>query len=141
MTLNKKTSFECIHEGFDILSQTRCQAKICNSWQLNWYILWPEKSVLSLWKLLTFYPNKQIWPSKLIKLKLSNHDNTQFVWLKLVVWFYWMNQDWVQELILAWFWHHFHLVLDGDWSHDPPIVRRVLYFLTTAFDQKIIFFN
>jgi len=23
-----------------------------------------------------------------------------------------MNQDWVQELILAWIWHHFHLVLD-----------------------------
>ena len=25
--------------------------------------------------------------------------------------FSWMNQDWVQESILAWLWHHFHLVL------------------------------
>jgi len=28
------------------------------------------------------YHNKQIWPNKLIKLKLSSHDNIQFVWLK-----------------------------------------------------------
>ncbi len=40
------------------------------------YFLRPEKSTLSLWKLITFYPNKQIWPDELIKLKLSN---TQFV--------------------------------------------------------------
>ncbi len=26
---------------------------------------------------------------------------------------YWMNQDWVQESILAWLWHPFHLALDG----------------------------
>jgi len=35
----------------------------------------PKKSRISLWKLITLYPNKQIWPNKLIKLKLSNHDN------------------------------------------------------------------
>jgi len=40
-----------------------------------------KKSTLSLWKLINFYPNKQIWPNKLIKLNLSNHDNTQFVWV------------------------------------------------------------
>jgi len=26
---------------------------------------------------------------------------------------YWINQDWVQESILAWLRHHFHLALDG----------------------------
>jgi len=39
-----------------------------------------KKSKIFLWKLITFYPNKQIWPNKLVNLKLSNHDNIQFVW-------------------------------------------------------------
>jgi len=43
-----------------------------------------KKSTLSLWKLITIYPNKQIWPNKLIKLQLSNRDNTQFIWTKLM---------------------------------------------------------
>jgi len=30
-------------------------------------------------KINNFFPNKQIWPNKLIKLKQANHDNTQFV--------------------------------------------------------------
>ncbi len=38
-----------------------------------------KKVAFTLWKLITFYPNKQIWPNKLIKFKLSDHDNTQFV--------------------------------------------------------------
>ncbi len=35
---------------------------------------------------VTFYPNKQIWPNKLIKLKLSNHDNTgkKNVWSNVI---------------------------------------------------------
>ncbi len=28
---------------------------------------------------------------------------------------------------LAWLWHHFHLALDGDRTHDHLIVSRVLY--------------
>jgi len=44
---------------------------------------YPQKSLISLWKLITFYHNKQIWPNKLIKLWLSNHNNTQLFWLKL----------------------------------------------------------
>ncbi len=36
------------------------------------YVILPptRKSTFSLWKIITFYPNKQIWPNKLIKLKL-----------------------------------------------------------------------
>jgi len=44
---------------------------------------------------------------------------------------YWMNQDWVQESILAWLWHHFHLVLDEIWTHDLPIVSQVRTFAPT----------
>ncbi len=32
------------------------------------YFLQPEKSTLSLWKLITFYPNKQIWPNTNLSL-------------------------------------------------------------------------
>ena len=38
----------------------------------------------------------------------------------------WMNQDWVfQESILAWLWHHFHVVLGRDEirTHNLAIVR------------------
>jgi len=45
------------------------------------YFLQQEKSTLSLWKLITFYHDKQIWPNKLINLKQSNCDNTKFVWV------------------------------------------------------------
>ncbi len=52
----------------------------------NYKILPPKgKSTISFWKLITFYPNNKIWPNKLLKPKLSNHDNTQFVWVYLVV--------------------------------------------------------
>jgi len=51
----------------------------------NKNFLRPEKSTLSLWKLVTFYPNKQIWPNKLIEPKLCNHDNMKFVWSRIIV--------------------------------------------------------
>ncbi len=63
----------------------KCNILKNNSLKHMRYFLRPEKSCISLWKLITFYPNEQIWPNKLIKLKLSNHDNNQFVWLKFVV--------------------------------------------------------
>jgi hypothetical protein len=41
------------------------------------------KSTLSLWKLITFYPNKQIWPNKVIKLKQFNGEHQ--ICLSLIV--------------------------------------------------------
>ena len=61
----------------------KCNILTNNSLKHMRYFLRPEKSCISLWKLITFYPNEQIWPNKLIKLKLSNHDNTQFVWTQI----------------------------------------------------------
>jgi len=49
-----------------------------------------------------------------------------------------MNQDWVHELILAWLWHHFHLVLDEIWTHNLPIVSRVCYPLDQTFAQLVL---
>jgi len=37
-----------------------------------------------------------------------------------------MNQNWVQKSILAWLWHHFHLALDGDQTHN--LIKRGTYF-------------
>jgi len=42
----------------------------------------------------------------------------------------WSNQEDNQApaiINLAWFWHHFHLALDGDQTHDLSIVSWVLY--------------
>jgi len=36
------------------------------------------------------------------------------IWLPVFFLFSIMNQNWVQKLILAWLWHHFHLALDRD---------------------------
>ena len=33
---------------------------------------------------------------------------------------------------MAWLWHNFHLALDGDRTHDPPITSRPLYRWTTS---------
>ena len=44
-----------------------------------------KKSRISLWKLITFSPKKQIQPNKLIKLKESNCDNNKFVWVNLIL--------------------------------------------------------
>jgi len=41
----------------------------------------PKKSRNSLWKLITFDSKNQLQQNKQIKLKLSYHDNTQFVWV------------------------------------------------------------
>jgi len=41
----------------------------------------PKKSRISLWKLITFDPKNQFQQNKQIKLKLSNHDSTPFVWV------------------------------------------------------------
>ncbi len=41
----------------------------------------PKKSRISLWKLINFDSKNQFQQNKQIKLKLSNHDNTQFVWV------------------------------------------------------------
>jgi len=53
-------------------------------------------------------------------------------WLPVFFLFSIMNQIWVQESILEWLWHHFHLALDGDQTHDLPIMSLVLYRKTTA---------
>jgi len=44
------------------------------------------------------------------------------IWLPVFSYFSLMNQNWVQELILAWLWRHFHLALDGDRTHNLLIV-------------------
>ncbi len=46
---------------------------------------------------------------------------------------YLMNQDWVQESILARLWHHFHLALDEIRTHNLPIVSRVCWQLDRTF--------
>jgi len=53
---------------------------------------------------------------------------------------YWMNQDWVQESILAWIWHHFHLTLDETQTHNLPIVSQVCWpqWLYQTFARKKI---
>ncbi len=38
-------------------------------------------------------------------------------------------------------WHHFHLALDGDWTHDLLIVSQVLYHYTTAFAYIVVISN
>jgi len=40
---------------------------------------------------------------------------------------FWMKQDWVQELILAWLWQHFHLVINKIRIQDLSIVSWVHY--------------
>jgi hypothetical protein len=61
----------------NLSSSLKCLKTLQTVWQkippLNW------KS--TLWKLITFYPNTQICPGKMIKLKLSNCDNTTFDWV------------------------------------------------------------
>ena len=49
----------------------------------------------------------------------------------------WMNQDWVQESILAWLWHRLHLVLDEIWTHDPRFLSRVCYPQDQTFARHI----
>jgi len=41
----------------------------------------PEKSRISLWKLIAFDYKNQFQQNKQFKLKLSNKDTTQFVWV------------------------------------------------------------
>jgi len=53
-----------------------------------------------------------------IKFVFSNSFLVCPIWLPVYFLFYIMNQNWVQELILAWLWHHFHLALDGDQTQD-----------------------
>ncbi len=37
-----------------------------------------KKSTLSVWKIIAFYPNKQFWPNKLIKLRRKNAPFSEF---------------------------------------------------------------
>ncbi len=41
------------------------------------------------------------------------------IWLHVFFLFSIMNQNWVQKLILAWLWHHFHLALGQSHDFDP----------------------
>ncbi len=60
---------------------------------------------------------------------------------------YCMNQDWVQELILAWLWHHFHLALGSNprpFDHEPsalPLDHSFRYdsMLINAFNFSVVF--
>jgi len=67
-------------------------ANACNKFMLKMTVatqlIWPSKNLILpptlkkytiSSKINNFFPNKQIWPNKLIKLKQANHDNTQFV--------------------------------------------------------------
>ncbi len=38
------------------------------------------------------------------------------IWLA-IFFNYWMNQDWVQDSILAWLWHYLHQTFDEIWAY------------------------
>jgi len=57
-------------------------------------------------------------------------------WLVINPWTFKEDDQAPAIINLAWFWHHFHLALDGDLTHDLPIMSRVLYHHTTAFCTK-----
>jgi len=44
-----------------------------------------------------------------------------------------MKQNWVQESIQAWLWHHFHLVLDGDRTPQPSDLEPSALLLDHSF--------
>jgi len=54
------------------------------------------------------------------------------IWLPILL----LNQDWVQESILAWLWHHFHIALIG-WDSNPQPSNFVSSLLTTRSDFRL----
>ena len=78
-------TFEVHYEQIWLFLKNENLKKARSFYELNFWknILPPtrNKSRISLWKLITFDPNKQIQWNKQIQLKLSNRDNNKFAWV------------------------------------------------------------